>query len=232
MEDPKRNAPSSERNKEPIAAVLAAHAPFSSADAPGTCLEIASGTGQHVAHFAARFPHITFQPTEYSGGSASPESPAYLERGGMDPVFASINAWCEGLANVRQPTDLDAAAAEWPVEAERFDAILCANILHISPYCVSEGLIAGAARLLRPGGALFVYGPFMVDGKQTAPSNEAFDQRLKGMNAEWGVRCSTVLASLAASQGLKLVDRAEMPANNFVLVFRRESHDGSERPSL
>ena len=222
-----RSAPSAERNKGPISDVLAKHAPFASAAERVCCLEIASGTGQHVAHFATRFPHVTFQPTEYAGGSAGPEEPAY---GSLSPIFSSIVAHSGGMANVLPPCELDAAAASWSVETTspgvQWDAVYACNICHISPYDVSEGLFAGAGRLLRPNGALFIYGPFMVDGQHTAPSNEAFDQRLRSQNAAWGVRDATVLASLAASHGLAMEAREEMPANNFILVFRKRTESG------
>ena len=210
-----RHAPSAERNREPIADALARFPPFSGTDA-STCLEIASGTGQHAAFFASRFKHMTIQPTEYSGGSAGPESSAY---GSLEPVMQSIRAHSAGLLNVRPPIELDAAAPIWPVEPEKFGAILACNVCHISPYCVTEGLLAGSARVLCPGGGLFLYGPFKVDGQHTAPSNEAFDERLKGQNAEWGVRDSTTLAELAANHGMMLRERVEMPSNNFLLFF-------------
>ena len=214
-----RTAPAADRNKEPIALVLAKHKPFSGG-ADSRCLEIASGTGQHVAHLARKFPHVTFQPTEYSGGSSGPEELAY---GGLSPVFASIVAHADGLSNVLSPVELDAGAADWPVEGQGpWDAIFLANVCHISPYHVTEGLFRGAGRTLNPsGGMLFIYGPFMVDGRHTAPSNADFDVRLKGQNAEWGVRDATALVGLAATHGLTLVAREEMPANNFILCFER-----------
>ena len=212
-------SPSADRNKEPIRAVLAAHAPFSTPGAKAKVLEIASGTGQHTAHLAKAFPHVTFQPTEYGGGSSGPEAAAYED---LTPVFASIKAHVEsaGLSNVLDPIELDAAAPAWPVESA-FDAVFACNITHISPFAVTEGLLAGAGRILAPGGGLFIYGPFMVDNKQTAPSNEAFDQRLRSQNEAWGIRCSDAVAELAANSGLKMADRVAMPANNFVLVFRK-----------
>jgi len=223
-----RTAPSADRNKEPIAQVLAKYAPFSLSECK-SCLEIASGTGQHVAFFAARFSHVTFQPTEYAGGSAGPESPAY---GSLKPVFDSIVAHSGGMANVLPPCELDAAATEWTVEnmqppGTRWDAVYACNVCHISPFSVSEGLFAGAGRLLAPDGALFIYGPFMVEGQHTAPSNEAFDQRLREQNPSWGVRDTATLAELAANHGMTMEAREEMPANNFVLVFRKGAGRGS-----
>lgn len=214
-------APSADRNKAPIAAVLAKYAPFAGSK-PATLLEVASGTGQHAAHLATEFPHIVWQPTEFAGGSAGPESPAY---GDLSPVFASVVAYTSGMENVRPPLALDASAGSWPapIESAAFDAIFACNILHIAPYAVTEGLLAGAARLLVPGsGVLCVYGPFMVDGEHTSDSNAAFSERLKAQNGAWGVRDATAVAETARAQhGLELVAREEMPANNFMLVFRK-----------
>ena len=150
MNSAKRFAPSADRNKEPIADCIARHAPFNQAK-PSLCLEIASGTGQHVSYMASRFPACTFQPTEYVGGSAGPEEAAY---GDLEPVFTSIRAWSEGQENVLQPLPLDASQPTWTdvVEATRYDAIFACNVLHISPYAVTTGLFRGAGRLLRPGG--------------------------------------------------------------------------------
>lgn len=221
----RNHAPSADRNKEPIAAELRRFFPFSETKQPCGCLEIASGTGQHCAHFAAQFPHVKFQPTEYVGGSSGPEAEAY---GDLNPVFASIAAWTDGLPNVAPPIELD-AAGEWPgaVAARRYDAVYACNICHISPYAVSEGLLAGAAAVLAPGGRLFVYGPFMLDGRHTAPSNEAFDARLRAQNPAWGVRDARDLAALATARGLALEETLPMPANNFVLVFARRRGDES-----
>ena len=217
-----RFAPSADRNKEPIAATLAKYRPFVNAEKRGAvCLEIASGTGQHLSHLAQSFPHVIFQPSEYAGGSSGPEEKAY---GDLDPVFASIVAHTGGMANVRKPIELDASAPVWPepIEAAKFDSIFACNVCHISPFAVTEGLLAGAGRVLEEGGILAVYGPFMVDGAHTADSNAAFDERLRSQDATWGVRCSTRMAGLALERyGLELVAREEMPANNFMLIFRR-----------
>ena len=196
-----RVAPSADRNKAPIADVLQRHPPFDAVDSGWrSCIEIASGTGQHCAYFADKFPHVVFQPTEYAGGSAGPEEPAY---GDLSPVFSSIIAHAGGKRNVRAPIALDAAAPRWPDEVEAaatvVDAVYCCNICHISPIEVTHGIFAGAARLLVPGtGRLFIYGPFMVDGAHTAPSNAEFDARLRAQNPSWGVRDATELADLAA----------------------------------
>ena len=121
--------------------------------------------------------------------------------------------------------ELDAGAAAWPaeVEATEFRAVLCVNVCHIAPHAVTEGLFAGARRVLAPSGGLFIYGPFMVDGAHSAPSNADFDARLRGNNLHWGVRDSTALVSIAATHGLTLVERVAMPANNFLLFFKRTS---------
>lgn len=184
-------------------------------------LEIASGTGQHAAHLARRFAHCAWQPTEYGGGSGGPEDAAY---GDLAPVFASIEAWCAGLGNVQRPVELDAAASSWgSVEAApRFDAVYAANVLHIAPYKVSEGLFAGAGRVLAADGCLAIYGPFGFEGKLSPESNVAFDQRLRAQDPEWGVRDATALAELASTHGLRLVERAELPANNYLLIFRKK----------
>ncbi|KAJ1458004.1 hypothetical protein M885DRAFT_437514, partial [Pelagophyceae sp. CCMP2097] len=182
-------------------------------------LEIGSGTGQHVAHFAAAFPHCDFQPTEYGGGSAGPESAAHGDE--LAQTLDSIAAYTAALKNVAKPVVLDCKSAEWPEGA--FDAICCCNVLHISPFEVSLGLIKGAGKHLVPGGHLYIYGPFLVCGEHTAPSNAAFDERLRSQNAEWGVRCSDALAAAALAHGLDLVERTQMPANNFVLHFRKQT---------
>ena len=251
MSDARRYAPSAERNSEPISQALARLNFGGPASQSADVLEIASGTGQHAACLARLFPHVTIWPTEYGGGSAGPEATEY---GSLAPVFASIEGHCDGLPNVKKPIELDAGADRWPadVEAVRFAAMYACNVCHISPYSVTEGLFAGAGRLLTPSGGLFIvrsrlncraalpcqrcasyvlllpvpftqYGPFMVDGAHTAPSNEAFDERLRAQNAEWGVRDCSALAELAQAHGLSLTERVSMPANNFVLCFRRES---------
>jgi SAM-dependent methyltransferase len=216
-----RSNPSAERNKGPIGEFFSTRTPFSSST-PGAALEIGSGTGQHAAEFAARFPHVKWQPTEYCGGSNGPEEPAH---GTTGPVFDCIKAWTAQLSNVEAPLELDAAAETWPaaVESSRYDAIFACNVAHISPFAVTTGLLRGASRLLAPDGRLFLYGPFMVDGKHTAPSNQEFDARLRAQNPAWGVRDCGQLAELARTLGLRLEERAEMPANNFVVAFCRSA---------
>ena len=193
------SSPAALRNRDPIAGIVADVLPRS-----GLVLEIASGTGEHVAHFARRFAHLNFQPSD-------PDADAR----------ASIAAYAAGeaLPNLRPPLELDAAAAEWPITLA--DAVLAINMVHISPWAATEGLIAGAARILTPGGLLYLYGPYRREGVPTAPSNEAFDDSLKARNPAWGLRSLEVVAALAASNALVLKTVIEMPANNLSLILYR-----------
>lgn len=191
------HAPATARNREPIAAVLDDELP----DA-GWVLEIASGTGEHCAWFAERYPATTWQPSD-------PDADARR----------SIAAWCDGLRNVLPPIALDAAARDWPVVTA--DAILCINMVHISPWAATLGLMAGAGRLLDPGAPLILYGPYRQAGVPTAESNEAFDQSLRARNPEWGLRSVEAVTVAAETEGLRLDRIVPMPANNLVLVFRR-----------
>ena len=192
-------APAAARNRDPILAVLRDVLPES-----GLVLEIASGTGEHVVHFAAALPGLDWQPSDPDAASR-----------------ASIAAWAaaSGLANVRAPLMLDAASGEWPVS--HADAIICINMIHISPWAATEGLMAGAGRLLPEGGVLYLYGPYRRTGHPTAPSNEAFDADLKSRNPLWGLRNLDDVVALAAQHGLELVQVREMPANNLSVVFRQ-----------
>lgn len=191
----KRHAPATERNREPIAAVLAEALPAS-----GRVLEIASGTGEHVAFFAARFPGLVWQPSD-------PDAEA----------LASIAAWSEGLGNILPPLEIDAAAGAFPAA----DAILCVNMVHISPWEATLGLMAGAGRALPPGGPLILYGPYRREGIETAPSNEAFELWLKDKDPRFGLRFVEAVSEVAAAHGLALERLVEMPANNLMLVYRR-----------
>jgi SAM-dependent methyltransferase len=195
----KREAPAVARNREPIAAVLRDVLPDH-----GTVLEVASGTGEHSVWFARLFPALGWQPTD--------PDPDSLE---------SIRAWREeaGLANVNEPLRLDASADAWPIDSAA--AILCINMVHISPWRATEGLMRGAGRLLAPGAPLILYGPYRRSGVATAPSNEAFDSSLKARNSEWGLRDLDAVAAEAAAHGLGLERVVEMPANNLTIVFRR-----------
>ena len=200
------DAPSFHRNHDPIWSVLG---PFLE-NQSGDVLEVGSGTGQHVVEFARRTPAIHWQPSDLAAEH-----------------LRSIDAWraTSGVANVRVPVSIDLSVGDWPslveIAPESLRAILCINVLHISPWSVSEQLLAGAPRLLRPDGRLFVYGPFKRGGEHTAPSNAEFDASLRSGNAEWGVRDMDELAALAERAGLRLTEAVAMPANNFVLVFAR-----------
>lgn len=195
--DPRMFAPATERNRAPILAVLRRVLPER-----GLVLEVASGTGEHLAHFAAELTGLTFQPAEFDAARR-----------------ASVDAWCGDLANVRPAIPLDAAADPWPVSAA--DAIFCANMLHIAPWSVGLGLIGGARRVLPPGGVLLLYGPFKRDGAHTAPSNAEFDASLRARDPDWGVRHLETVAGCAAGAGLVLEEVVEMPANNLMVIFRR-----------
>lgn len=200
--DPRRKAPATERNRDPILAVLRRLLEF-----PGLVLEVASGTGQHGAHFSAALPHLEWQPSDFDTDS-----------------LPSIEAWAadarERGANIHSPLHLDASAPAWPVD--RADVIFNANMIHISPWEVGLGLIAGAARILSPRGLLVLYGPYKIGGEHTAESNAAFDASLRGRDPRWGVRDLETVQEAAREAGLAFVERVEMPANNQILVFRKE----------
>jgi hypothetical protein len=197
----KRHAPATARNREPIAAVLAEELPAS-----GLVLEIASGTGEHAVHFARAFPALDWQPSD--------PDPDALE---------SIKGWrAEGaLPNVASPLKLDASAAAWPIEHAA--AVLCINMVHISPVDATVGLFAGSAGVLAIGSALVLYGPYIEDDVETAPSNLAFDASLKARNPEWGLRSVAWLDDVAARHGFARTRRVAMPANNLALVYRRRT---------
>ena len=195
--DERETAPSAERNKGPILEVARRVLP-----ARGVVLEIGSGTGQHVAHLAAALPSVTFQPSELD-----------LSR------HPSIRAWTRELENVRPPLALDVSRRPWPVDAA--DAIVCINVIHISPWHATLALMEGAGALLPSGGVLVTYGPYRRGGKHTAPSNEEFDASLKSRDPEWGVRDMEEVQAAADRAGLRLEETVAMPANNFTLVFRR-----------
>ena len=191
--------PATLRNRDAILDVLRGVLPPS-----GLVLEIASGSGEHAVHFARAFPSLTFQPTDPDG-----------------TALKSIKAWAEetGLKNVRPPLLLDAASETWPVKSA--DAILCINMIHIAPWRATKGLISGAAKILRTGSSLYLYGPYRQAGVVTAPSNDAFDASLKSRDAEWGLRNLEDVAALAAQTGFSAPDVTQMPANNLSAVFRR-----------
>ena len=200
MSDARRSAPHVARNAEPIADVLRGILP----DA-GLVLEVASGSGEHVLHFARAFPTLTFQPSD-----PDPEA------------LASIEVWRleAGADNLLPPIRLDAAAVRWPIE--RADAILCINMVHISPWTATVGLMRGAGLLLLPAGCpLYLYGAYRRAGVPTAPSNEAFDQSLRSRDPQWGLRELDDVVAEAGKHGLTLESVVEMPANNLSVVFRR-----------
>jgi SAM-dependent methyltransferase len=199
MTDHRRSAPHVGRNAGPIAEVLAGML-----SVRGLVLEVASGSGEHILHFAREFPQLLWQPSD-------PE-PAALR---------SIEAWCAetGLFNLLPAVSLDARAAEWPVP--QADAILCINMIHISPWSATAGLMRGAGRLLGEGAPLYLYGPYRRGDVETAPSNEAFDESLKARDPEWGLRDLDVVAAEAGKHGLKLDRIVEMPANNLSVIFRK-----------
>lgn len=195
--DARRSAPAALRNREPIAEVLADWLPDS-----GTVLEIASGTGEHAAYFAERFPRLDWQPSD------------------LHPdALGSIRAWRDsaGLANVRDPLMLDASSSDWPVSAA--DAVLSINMVHISPWASAVGLIAGAARILPAGAPLILYGPWLKDDIATADSNRAFDADLRARDPAWGLRRVEDFAEAAAGV-FDLAETRPMPANNLMLLLR------------
>jgi SAM-dependent methyltransferase len=195
----KRRAPATERNRDAIAAVLRTVLPER-----GLLLEVAAGTGEHAAYLAPLFPELRWQPSD------------------PDPdALTSIEAWAADAdaPNLLPPVFLDAASSTWPIDSA--DAILCINMLHISPWAATEGLIRGAGRLLPGGAPLILYGPYRRAGVPTAPSNEAFDASLKARNPAWGLRDLEAVQGQAVGQGLAFERFHEMPANNLTLVFRR-----------
>ena len=194
----KRHAPAASRNRDPIATVLRDVLP-----SRGLVLEVASGTGEHVAYFARAFPHLDWQPTD-------PDQVA----------LQSIEAWrrAEGLPNLFAPLPLDAASPDWPVA--RADAIVCINMVHISPWSATIGLLDGAERLLGSGAPLYLYGAYRRRDVPTAPSNEAFDRSLRARDPEWGVRLLEDVVAEAEQRSLRLDRLVEVPANNLSVVFR------------
>jgi SAM-dependent methyltransferase len=192
-------APAVARNRDPILAVLRQVLPKH-----GTVLEIASGSGEHAVYFAAGLPNLTWQPSD------------------VDPLaLKSIAAYraSAGLPNLLAPVGLDVEAPSWPIT--RADALVCINMIHIAPWSAAEGLLAGAGRVLSPGGVLYLYGPFQEHGRHSAPSNEAFDTSLRARNPDWGVRDLDEVVELALRNGLRLVERIAMPANNLSVLFHR-----------
>jgi SAM-dependent methyltransferase len=204
--DGRLDAAAFHRNREAIGGKLVNFL----SDHTGDVLEIGSGTGQHALDLARQMPTVTWWPTDLN-----------------DAHLRSIEAWRihSGVSNLKPPIRLDASAPDWQL-AERglpasFTVIFCANVIHISPWRVAEGLFAGASRHLRSGGQLWLYGPFRRNGQHTAASNAAFDESLRSQNPEWGVRDTADLGQLAQRNGLKVWHAHEMPSNNAILTFEQ-----------
>jgi len=198
--DGKWSIPAAERNKGPILDVLARVLP-----ARGVVLEVASGTGQHVIHFAKALPGLTWQPSD-------PD--AELRKS----IARRVEE--ERLANVNLPIDLDVARLPWPLQAA--DAALCINMIHVAPWSATLALLEGAKALLPPRHVLYLYGPYRRFGRHTSASNEQFDADLRAHDPEWGLRDLEVVSEVAARAGFVLAEIVDMPANNYSLVFRRE----------
>jgi SAM-dependent methyltransferase len=201
--DERLDAPAFHRNHEPIWQAIEGLL----AGKTGAVLELGSGTGQHAVTYAQRAPHLTWWPSDIA--------PSHL---------ASIAAWRQaaGLANLRAPQRIDLVDANWSWQGDgKLSVILCFNVIHISPWPVTLNLLAGTGRLLADSGILILYGPYMRDGRHTAPSNAGFDDSLRARNPEWGVRDLADVTKIAQSHGLAPADIIEMPANNLVVIFER-----------
>lgn len=199
-------SPAAERNAQPILALLQQWLP-----AHARVLEIASGTGQHAQHLASAQPAWDWQPSE--------PRPDALQ---------AIARRCAALPQVRLPLALDVLAHPWPVDASGYDAVFVANMLHIAPWAATPALFQGAARCLKPGGLLAIYGPFVVDGEPLAPSNAAFDADLRTRDARWGLRSLQAVQASALPAGLRLAACCAMPANNLMLRFEHHGAGGAE----
>ena len=196
----KRHAPATARNSPAIANVLRKELPQT-----GSVLEIASGSGEHAIYLAREFPDLLWHPTDYD----------------LD-ALDSIRAWTQeaGLANIAPPQRLDASAPPWDVP--HVDAILCCNMIHISPWAASIGLFEGASEVMRKNAPLILYGPFVEPEVETAASNLQFDSSLKARNPDWGLRNIQNLDVLAHDAGLKRTNRHTMPANNLIVIYRQQ----------
>jgi Protein of unknown function (DUF938) len=199
MNDDRQYAPATLRNRDFILDILREVLPTT-----GVVLEIASGSGEHMVHFARSFPGLVFQPSD-------PDPDARL----------SVAAWVEttGVVNVRAPIALDVSEPVWPIASA--NGIICINMVHISPWEATLGVMRGAAAILSPGTPLYLYGPYLRQGIATAPSNQAFDRSLRDRNPNWGLRDLEVVAATAQSAGFSRPFITEMPANNLSVVFRR-----------
>ena len=197
--DGRWHSPAADRNKGPILDVLRRVLPPT-----GSVLEIGSGSGQHVIHFAAALPHLTWQPSD---------ADAELRASVMTHLRASP------LKNVNPPVALDVLQLPWPVRSAA--AVLSINMIHIAPPAATEALLRGAGQTLGAGGVLVLYGPYRCHTRHTAPSNEAFDAVLRARNPEWGLRDLEDVTRLAHGNGFSLEEVVELPANNLTLVFRK-----------
>lgn len=194
-------APAAERNRQPILEVLQRVLPPA-----GLVLEVASGTGQHAIFFSEHLPSLRWQPTDASSEAVQ-----------------SIGAWVDETAreNILAPLDLDVRSPQWPIA--KADALVCINMIHISPWETTDALFRGASELLTGGSHLITYGPYRLHGAHTAPSNAAFDESLRSRNARWGIRDIDELAELGSRTGFTLQERVDMPANNMTLVWTRSA---------
>ena len=192
-------SPAAERNKEPILRVLRQVLPDT-----GLVLEIASGTGQHIKHFAQALPKLTWQPSEADSRLCGVISQMLAE---------------DQLANIKTPIELDVMQQPWPISSAA--AILNFNMIHISPWTATEALLEGTGKVLTSNGMLILYGPYKRFGQHTAPSNERFDTSLKAQNPHWGVRDLEEVKKLAETNGLKFTELFEMPSNNFCVIFHK-----------
>jgi Protein of unknown function (DUF938) len=195
----RRHSPAAERNGPPILRELQRLLPPA-----GLMLEIASGTGQHAAHFSAGLPGWQWQPSDLD-----------------DSGFPSILCWCEDQARVRAPLRLDVMETSWSDAPAAVDAIFCANLIHIAPWACTAGLMQGAARHLSPSGLLITYGPYLEADVPTSPGNLAFDADLRARNPGWGIRQLVDVSAQAGAAGLHLRERVAMPANNLLLAWGR-----------
>jgi hypothetical protein len=195
----KLHSPAAERNRDPILRVLERVLP-----ARGKVLTIASGSGQHDVHFARAFPELTFQPSDVD-----------------EEAIASIalHRAEANLPNLAKPIRLDVTEEPWPIE--QADAVVNINMIHISPWTACEALLRGAARILERDAVLYLYGPFIIEGRELEPSNADFDRRLRASNPEWGLRVLGEVVQAASRYGFRFEERVEMPANNNSIIFRR-----------
>jgi SAM-dependent methyltransferase len=197
--NPRLYYPHVARNREPILDVLRRVLP-----PQGLVLEVASGSGEHASYFAKGLPALLWQPTD-------------LEPRALESIAAHRTA--ADAPNLLSPLRLDAMSEQWPVQ--HADALVCINMIHITPWAACKGLVTGAERTLRSGGILYLYGPYLIDGRHTAQSNEDFDAWLRTQNARWGVRDIAEVTDLAQCRGFSLIETVPMPANNLSVIFER-----------